>query len=426
MKVRPLILMAAAAALVAGCGREAERAPSDERPLGSFTPVAPATSGEYDVQRGAVDEEPSPVRPVKGRAEAVPGSVAEAARTAAERVTTAGETNYEARLEEVPLPVERAPVLTTAPGEVGDARLVNTVLATVNDEVITREDILGELRPQMAIWRAESESKEDFEARCRYVVTTRLREKISERLVVQEAKRRLSDAEKQQIDITLGRMMKQMIAEAGSALLFEETLQDTGRTLEEETEHRRERLMVQHFLRQHHAPNVHVTHSELLDRYREVRDERYTQPEKAGLWLITIRKSEFADAAEARRHAEMVRERAASGEDFARLAERYSHGPMAKKGGAWGEMTPGAFRVKAVDEALFRLDAGQVAPLAETDEALHVVKAATRQRARVVPFTEVQDELEAEIRDQKYNQTVSDYIQGLYDRAYVRVMWDNL
>jgi hypothetical protein len=43
-----------------------------------------------------------------------------------------------------------------------------------------------------------------------------------------------------------------------------------------------------------------------------------------------------------------------------------------------------------------------------------------------VPFTEVQADLEDEIRDRKYNEQVSRHVQGLYEKAYVRIMLDNL
>jgi parvulin-like peptidyl-prolyl isomerase len=98
---------------------------------------------------------------------------------------------------------------------------------------------------------------------------------------------------------------------------------------------------------------------------------------------------------------------------------------MAAKGGDWDFMTQGAFRVKAVDEALFRLSAGQVAPLVEADDAWYVVKALAREEGRTVPFTEVQGEIEQEIRDERFNDAAAKYIQDLYSRAYVRIVKEN-
>jgi len=124
--------------------------------------------------------------------------------------------------------------------------------------------------------------------------------------------------------------------------------------------------------------------------------------------------------------AEAVSDRAASGEDFARLARRYSQGPMAEKGGDWGYITAGSFRVKAVEAAAFALPQGGVGPVVETEDAFYIVKVLERHEGRTIPFTEVQDELEDEIRDRKYNEKVQNYIQDLYERGYVRVIFENL
>jgi foldase protein PrsA len=188
----------------------------------------------------------------------------------------------------------------------------------------------------------------------------------------------------------------------------------------------RRRLLIQRFLRERIAPTVHVTHSELLDYYRKVRDERYVEPTRIRLRLIEIRKSEFPDEAQARALAGAVCARALGGEDFAKLAERYSRDAMAEKGGDWGYVTEGAFRVRAVDQVLFTLRTGAVGPVVDAADAFYVVKAEDRRDGRIVPFTEVQNDLEREISDARYNERVSRYIQDLYRKSYVRIRRENL
>ena len=303
--------------------------------------------------------------------------------------------------------------------------LVNSILAEVNGELITREDILGPLRPQMRQWRKEY-AREAFESRCRQAEDLKLREAISRRLVVQEAKAKLSDQEKTAVEAALDQTFKNMASEAGSVHLLEEKLKSRGMSLETEKQKERERLLIQRFLRTVISPTVQVTHSELLDYYQRVRSERYVVPTRVRLGLITLKKSDAADPAQAVALAKAVHERAAAGEDFARLAARYSRDPVADNDGDWGLVTRGAFRVKAVDDTLFALPVGQVGPLIETADAFYIVKALERETGRTAPFTEVQDALEEEIRGRKFNETVSKYIQDLYERSYVRVMMGNM
>jgi parvulin-like peptidyl-prolyl isomerase len=417
--VRVTILLGLAALAAAGCDRMG-------RDLGSFAPRS-ADAGGLDSGTGAAGEEVNPVHVAAARLAQTKGDGKPAAPAGTPTQPTR-QTDYEARLGEVSLPgiPSRPPVLVDAGAGQGGPVLVNTVLAEVNGEVITREDILGPIRPQMEQWRREYDV-EEFEARCREVIAMQLRQAVSQRLVLQEAKARLSKEEQDAVETSLGQTVKNLAAEAGSLLLLEERLKSQGSSLDEQREQERERLLVQRFLRDRIAPTVHVTHSELLDAYNAVRDQRYTLPTRARLGLITILKAQMPDAREARALADAVYAKAAApGADFAQLAQRYSHGPMAAKGGDWGFMMPGSFRVKAVDEALFALKTGEVAPLIETDDAFHIVKSLEHQGGRIVPFTEVQDEIEDELRDRKYNQVVQDYIQGLYKRAYVRIMVENM
>jgi len=423
---RAYVLVAAVVASVVAAGGCRGREGRADRPFGTFTPEA-AARGEFDTGAGGAAEEMNPVqvaRPAAGRREP------EGAETTGARLTRPHQdAQYEARLREVGLPItsDAEPMLveTGDDADGGPLALVDAVLAEVNGEVITREDILGPVRPQLKQWRREY-SDEAFRSRCRQVIDLRLREEISRRLVLQEAEAELSEEEKQQIDLTLGKMLRDLTAEAGSALLLEEKLRERGSTVEEHRQQERRRLMVRRYLHKKIGPNIHITHSELLNYYHEVCPERYVHPTRVRLGLITIPKGEAAGPEEARSLAEAVHQRAAGGEDFARLARRYSRGPMAAKGGDWGLMAQGSFRVEAVDRVLFALEEGEVGPLVETDDAFHIVKALQREPGRTVPFTEVQDELEDELRDRKFNEKVKKYINGLYERGYVRVMTGNM
>jgi len=420
MRLARFVAIAVLVLAASGC----HRSRSTSSDMGPFEAKMSETGGDFDTLDGAVESEVNPARPVSPIG---PSGVQRAAGAASADsvVGRGGKPRYEARLEEVELPVEArgAPTLE-ADARSGGAPLVNAVLAEINGEVITREDILGSLRSQVERWREELPEAE-FDRQCRYTITLKLREAVSRTLVLQEAERNLSEAEKKQIDATLGQILKELAAQTGSMLLLEEKLKVEHSTVEKEMRRQREQMLVQRFLREKIAPMVHVTHSQLLDRYRAAREERYVKSTRARLGLIEIRTSEFPDRAQAEALAQAVHERARAGEDFGRLAERYSHGVRADEGGDWGWVTQGAFRVAAVDEALFACEAGEVAPLVSTDGAFYIVRAAEREDGRAVPFVEVQDELEQEIRDEEYNRTVSKYIQDLYGRAYVRIFTEN-
>ena len=413
------ILLVVTAALAAGCGggssalgplASPHMAASANAPgNGSDVPsseIGPARAAEAPVARVRESQSPTPPAPHPMR----PGE---------------DDPKLDARLDEVNLPVKTARPPVLAPAEEGAApRLVNTVLAEINGEVITREDILGPLRPQMEQWR-KTLSPVAFESQCRTFVEMKLREAIDMRLVVQEAKAKLTEDERKQVEAVIEHNIKNLTSEAGSIQALEDRLAKQGLSVEKVRQRERERFMVQWY-REKVAPTIHVTHSELLEYYNRVRPERYEQPERMRLSLIVIKKSKSANVESARALAHAVHERAKAGEDFARLAERYSEDPMCDKGGDWGLLGRGSFRVKAVDDVLFSLQAGQVGTIVEVDDAFYIIKAAERHEARTVPFIEVQAALEDEMREEKRRQQVGTYIQGLRERTYVRIMENNL
>ena len=444
------IILAALVAVLAGAGC------SSGDPRGPMTPIASSPPGGYPIERdppgGAAPAVPSTEAPVAKPVKEAPLPQGPAVATGntleldsgPSRATETPKKNSLLRNEPIESPVMPVrpfsmdsksippvdPIGAQSPAPAArnpesQLKMVNAVLAEVNGEVITREDILGPLRASIETWRKE-QTPAEFEDTCRYQIDLGLRQEISRRLALQEAKANLSEEEKKDIEAQLTATEKNLVSVAGSKPRAEERLQQEGTTVEKEKARDREWTMTQRFLRQKVSPQIHITHSELLEYYNKVKAERYVLPDRAHVALILIKKSQSPDAEQARALAEAVQDRASRGEDFAKLATRFSHDPMASKGGDWGLVGRGAFRLKEIDAALFMLRAGEVSPVIETPDAFYILKALERQEARTVPFTEIQADLEKEVRRQKYDEALQKYIQGLYDRSYVRILYENL
>jgi thiol-disulfide isomerase/thioredoxin len=293
------------------------------------------------------------------------------------------------------------------------ALLADSVLAEVNGEVITRQAILMPVQDEVRRWGREC-SRKEFENRCGALVEVRVREAVIHRLLVQEAKAQLSAEEQERL--------KAAVADAGPAGLLGDagTLEVAVPPVAPQSQNVKmkaeEWVLVQGFLREKIAPQVSVTQSELLAAYRQGVQERYVLPTKVRMGLIAIRKSDSATPEWAESVAKAVHSRASAGEDFAKLAQRFNRDPSAPRGGDGGFIARGSFEVKAVEDTLFGLAAGQLGPMVETPETYYIVKALDRQEGRTVPFSEVQSALEQELRDKKYNARVAGHIQELYGR----------
>jgi peptidyl-prolyl cis-trans isomerase D len=139
---------------------------------------------------------------------------------------------------------------------------------------------------------------------------------------------------------------------------------------------------------------------ERLTAEYEANKHRYTNLEKQiRARHILVKAGSYASdeqKAQAKKKAEGLRKRAASGEDFAALALKNSDDPItAKKGGDIGFLKKGAMP-EAFDAALFALEVDQVSEVVETQYGFHVIEV-TAIREGDVPVEEAKRELADEL-----------------------------
>ncbi len=306
-------------------------------------------------------------------------------------------------------------------------KIINAVVAEVNNDSITREDLLRGLRSQMALWPAKY-SPSEFRARVRQELLQRLRLEISRRLLLQEAGKDIKDEQREALEKEVEKDRQRQIAEfEGSLAKWKDHLTAEGWTPEDWHKDQVEGVTVASFINSKFDPKVVVTRQELAAYYESVRVSRYQLLAKAHLLLIKLQPQDYgndADALMARANA-LVR-RARAGEDFAVLAKEASTDATAAKGGDWGTLQKGSFKEDAVDQALFSLPVGSVSDPLACGRNIYIIKVAERTDARTVPFTEAQDEIATEVSRQKRSKMVGDYVNGLYQKAYIRIHEENL
>ncbi|MCK5553188.1 MAG: SurA N-terminal domain-containing protein, partial [Deltaproteobacteria bacterium] len=103
---------------------------------------------------------------------------------------------------------------------------------------------------------------------------------------------------------------------------------------------------------------------------------------------------------EARKRAEEVLAKAKKGEDFGSLAEKYSEGPTAKKGGDLGYFPRGRM-VKEFEDAAFSLQTGEISPVVRTQFGFHVIKVEDVKEEKTQGLDEVRKSIESTLRDQR-------------------------
>ena len=296
--------------------------------------------------------------------------------------------------------------------------LVGAVVAEVNDRAITLYELSEAVRNPMAELRSRY-AGEELRQKAAELLAQTVRQLVWNALLVDEAERQLSDREKQQAQLTVDRVIKDMIGTAGSLVNLRQQLDQLGLTLAEEKRRQTEKQMVQMLLDREVRQLVSVRAEEVRQNYQERRSE-FCRLQQVRIRQVLIRYDDYESKAEARKTAQQVLEKLRQGGDFARLAQLYSHGPYASQGGLWEFMEPGGF-IEPVDEAAFRLAQGQLSDLIEGPTGYHILRVEEVKPERTVPFSEAQADIYQKLYRQHYQERYRSYVEGLQKRARVRI-----
>ncbi|HHO47744.1 MAG TPA: hypothetical protein ENN06_04725 [Desulfobacteraceae bacterium] len=134
---------------------------------------------------------------------------------------------------------------------------------------------------------------------------------------------------------------------------------------------------------------------EAVRAYYEENIDTYSVPERRRARHILLRVSEVDDAGvrtARKKKAEEILELAREGDDFAELARQYSEDPSAANGGDLGFFSRGAM-VEPFDDAVFRMQPGDISEVVETVFGFHIIKLEEVSRAGVRSLDEVRDEI---------------------------------
>lgn len=98
--------------------------------------------------------------------------------------------------------------------------------------------------------------------------------------------------------------------------------------------------------------------------------------------------------------------KAKSGQDFAKLAEKYSEGPSKSKGGELGWFSRGSM-VKPFEEAAFKLKKGEISEPVRTRFGFHIIKIEDTRAAGQKSFDQVKSEIKSTIAQEKASDSIS-------------------
>jgi peptidyl-prolyl cis-trans isomerase C len=179
-------------------------------------------------------------------------------------------------------------------------------------------------------------------------------------------------------------------------------------------------LAVQQFVEKEFGGKAEVAEAEAKAFY-DGHPEYFTEPETiraSGILIKVDVKSDAAKKEEARKKMEDIQKRVKKGEDFAILAKDFSQDASAAQGGDLGTIPRGRMP-KALDDAAFSLKLGEVSNVVETEVGFHLIKVHEKKPEQVVPFKDVEEKIRQHLANQKLDQMVDEYLNGVKKTAKI-------
>lgn len=293
------------------------------------------------------------------------------------------------------------------------AEIVERILAVVNDEIVTEQDLQGMMAPITAQFRTMYAGKELSE-KMKEARQEFLDKIIEDRLILSEARRKQVIVKDSEVDEMLAEVRNKFPTREA----FVRTIEEQGMSEKKLWNRFRDQLMTQKLVSFEVKSRVSVSPGEVSEYYKAHSDE-FSQGDRVRLQYILIR-LESRTEEDALALATQIAGEVRAGGAFEDLARLYSEGAEAKDGGEMGWMERGQFKGD-IDDKVFALEEGQITDPVKSALGYHVFKVTERQKDTVKPLDEVREDIQDLLFREKFRQRLDKWIQELKKDAYISV-----
>jgi peptidyl-prolyl cis-trans isomerase SurA len=301
---------------------------------------------------------------------------------------------------------------------VAPARILDRVVAVVNDEIITStelEDISTPVLRQVdsipdPVVREQQRSKQ---------LRFALEDLVGQRLITQEAQKHKLHVTVDEVDNYLARIKKQ---QGWDDKQLETYLMVQGTTLVSFRQQTRDQLLRNKVVMSLIGDRIRVSDGDVAEYYKSKLTELHNQFEldAAHIALKVADDASPAEEAAVKQQATEILKRAQAGEDFEALAKQYSQAPGADTGGHLGALRKGSLD-PGFEEVAFGLPDGGIGGPVRSAFGFHVIKAFARKQLPTPPLEEVKAELQRELMEKRQREEVAKWVQELKKKAFIDV-----
>ncbi len=298
------------------------------------------------------------------------------------------------------------------------ARIVDRVVAVVNDEIVTQselDEIAASVMRQVDSVPDPVVREQTRQKQLRFA----LDELIGQKLVSQEAGKHKLAVTVDEVDNYIARVKKQQDWDDAK---LETYLMVQGVSLATFRSQTKEQLLRKKVIVNEIGDRIRVSEGDVAEYYKSKLTELNNQfeLEAAHIALKVDEGATPATDAAVRQQAVELLKRAQAGEEFEALAKQYSQAPGANNGGHLGVLRKGSLD-PGFEDVAFALPDGGVGGPVRTAFGWHVIKALTRKKLPTPPLEDVKADLMRELTEKREHDEVGKWVEELKKKAFVDV-----
>ncbi|MDW8129131.1 MAG: peptidylprolyl isomerase [Bryobacterales bacterium] len=300
-----------------------------------------------------------------------------------------------------------------------DVRVVEEIVAKVNNEIITRGELERSRKQLEESLKRQGATPAQIKQALEEADRHALREKIDQLLLLQRARDLNIN-----VDSEVSRYMAEIQAQqkiSDPDKFAEFIRQQTGMSLEDFRQQIKDSFLTRRVIQQEVSSKIVIPRSEIEKYYQQHKDE-FIRDEQVLLReiLVSTQGKDAAGIAAAEKKARELVERARQGENFGNLARDNSDAETARNYGELGAFKRGELR-KDIEDIVFNQERGYVTDPIKVDAGFLILKVEARSTKGLQPLEMVENEIMEKLYQPRIEPALRAYLTKLRMDAFLEI-----
>jgi parvulin-like peptidyl-prolyl isomerase len=300
--------------------------------------------------------------------------------------------------------------------------VIEEIVAIVNDEIITLTQARDQYNSVLDELRAREISPEEYDKQREILRNELLDAMITDILLLQKA-------EEQDLNVSEQlRTIIENIKKENNLATDEDlgrALQQQGMTLQSWRQQYEQALLRQAVIYSEVERFIVLDDAEIVQYYRLHPDEFKVPTEFELRAVYLAQDTRTPDDLESLKNT--ISKELEAGTEFPELASRHSDPPLNETQGELGRFKKGELD-KTLEEAVDKLNAGDVSPWIEARNGWYLLKVEERIESFLQPFEEIRETVQTKLFGERRELKLTEYLKTIKEQSYIRIIkpdpWD--